>query len=94
MGLWGPGHEGRASCVTSKALGSLEAFMTLCGERDLGGKEGLLGQPHRCRDWSGRNQLKRMICPENTFKWVTSGKVPKIMYFFKSQSKVLDSKGS
>ena len=42
MGLWGPGHEGRASCVTSKALGSLEAFMTLCGERDLGGKKDFL----------------------------------------------------
>lgn len=42
MGLWGPGHEGRASCVTSKALGSLEAFMTLCGEGDLGGKKDFL----------------------------------------------------
>ena len=40
------------------------------------------------------DQLKRMINPECTFKWGTSGKVSKVMYLFESQFKVVDSKGS
>lgn len=42
MGLWGSGHDRKASSVTPEALGSPEAFMTLCGEGDLGRKKDFL----------------------------------------------------